>query len=228
MTRTLYELENVESPFVWRAKYALAHKGLAYEARPIGFTAIPDTCDGRHPTVPFLVDENGDETCDSMNIAAYLDEAYPDAPSLLGHGALERVGQIEKILGQTGFPNFFPLYIRDIWAGLPEKDAAYFRATREKRFGTTLEALSDNREARLIEARAALAPLRAELAGVDWFHGDAPGYGDYIVLAFFAWLKGCAGTPPLAADDPLVDYINRGFALYGGIGETIEGGPLAA
>jgi len=227
MPRTLYELENVESPFVWRAKYALAHKGLAYETQPTAFTEIPNTCDGRHPTVPFLVDENGSETCDSISIAAYLDDTYPDAPSLLGNGGLERAGEIEKILGETGFPNFFPLYIKDIWTGLPEKDAAYFRSTREARFGASLEDLSANRDARLPDARAALEPLRAELAKAPWFSGDTPGYADYIILAFFAWMKGGASTPPLAAGDPLLEYIDRGFALYGGIGNAIEGGPLA-
>ena len=177
--------------------------------------------------MPFLVDDDGSETCDSIGIAAYLDDTYPDAPSLLEAGDLERAQEIEGILGKTGFPNFFPLYIKDIWAGLPEKDATYFRSTREAKFGATLEELSANREDRLPAARASLDPLRAELEGMPWLNGDAPGYADYIVLAFFAWLKGCASTPPLATGDPLVDYIDRGFALYGGIGHAIEGGPLA-
>ena len=228
MTRTLYELADIESPFVWRAKYALAHKGLVYETQRTAFTEIPTVCEGRHPTVPFLVDEDASETCDSLGIAAYLDDTYPDNPSLLSGGALERAQEIEKILGETGFPGFFPLYIKDIWAGLPEKEATYFRSTREARFGATLEELSANRDARLPDARATLAPLRAEIAKAPWLNGDAPGYADYIVLAFFAWLKGCASTPPLAAGDPLLDYINRGFALYNGIGNNIEGGPLAA
>lgn len=228
MPRKLYELENIESPFVWRTKYALAHKGLSYETHRTAFTDIPNVCGGRHPTVPFLVDEDGSETCDSLQIAAYLDDTYPDAPSLLGGGGMERAQEIEKILGETGFPNFFPLYIKDIWARLPEKDAAHFRTTREERFGATLEDMSADRDARLPAARAALDPLRAELAKAPWLSGDTPGYADYIILAFFAWMKGCAGTPPLTAGDPLLDYIDRGFALYGGIASAIEGGPLAA
>ena len=162
-----------------------------------------------------------------MSIAAYLDETYPDTPTLLGNGGLERAQEIEKILGETGFPNFFPLYIKDICDGLPEKDAAHFRNTREARFGATLEDISANRAARLPDARAALEPLRLEVAKAPWLHGDTPGYGDYIVLAFFAWLKGCAKAAPLAAGDPLIGYIKRGFSLYNGIGETIEGEPLA-
>jgi len=227
MSRTLYELENIESPFVWRTKYALAHKGLAYDVQRTAFTDIPGICGGRHETVPILADEDGSETNDSIAIAAYLDDTYPDTPTLLGNGGLARTEEIEGLLG-AGFQGFFPLYIKDIWAGLPEKDAAYFRSTREARFGATLEDLSANRDARLPDARAALDPLRSALGSAPWFAGEAPGYADYIVLAFFAWLKGCASTPPLAAGDPLLAYIDRGFALYGGIASAIEGGPLAA
>jgi hypothetical protein len=44
-TVRLYELvlENgcSASPYVWRIRYALAHKGLSFESIPIGFTEIP-------------------------------------------------------------------------------------------------------------------------------------------------------------------------------------------
>jgi hypothetical protein len=40
----LYELDNVEgqstSRFVWRIKFALRHKGIAYESVPMGFFGI--------------------------------------------------------------------------------------------------------------------------------------------------------------------------------------------
>ena len=42
----LYELvlENGRSasPFVWRIRYALAHKGIAYESVPLGIIEIPN------------------------------------------------------------------------------------------------------------------------------------------------------------------------------------------
>lgn len=223
MTRTLYELDRIESPFVWRAKYALAHKGLAYEPNRLGFTQIPNTCDGRHETVPFLVDENGAETCDSADIAAYLDTAYPDAPALLSNGSAERAAEIDAIMNTVVFPAVFPLYIRDVWALLDGEDADYFRSTREARFGTTLEQMSADRDARLPDARAAIEPLRTALGTGPWFHGEAPGYGDYIVLAFFAWIKAVASAPPLAAGDPLADYVTRGLALFDGIGADLPG-----
>jgi hypothetical protein len=52
----LYELvlENgrSSSPFVWRIRYALAHKGLAFELVPLGFLDIPKTFRGSCLTVP--------------------------------------------------------------------------------------------------------------------------------------------------------------------------------
>ena len=227
MARILYELENVESRFVWRSKYALAHAGLSYESRPTAFTDIKNVCGGRHKTVPILVDEDGTEICDSLSILSYLKDTYPDAPSFFGPNGHAQAAYIEDLLGKTGFPNFFPLYIVDIWAGLPEKDAVYFRSSREERFGATLENLSTNRAGRIDAARKQLDPFRDELTKAPWLSGAMPGYSDYIVLAFFAWLKGCATLPPLAVGDPLVEYVNRGFALYDGIGQNIKGGPIA-
>jgi glutathione S-transferase-like protein len=54
----LYELvlENGRSvsPFVWRIRYALAHKGVPFECVPIGFTDIPKVFGGRFKTVPVI------------------------------------------------------------------------------------------------------------------------------------------------------------------------------
>ena len=227
MPRKLLELAQIESPFVWRTKYALAHKGLPYETERVAFVDIPKTCEGRHETVPVLIDEDGTEVCDSAGIAAYLDDTYPETPALFSGTDYDRAKQIDDIINQYAFPAFFPLYIGDVLNGLDAENAAYFRSTREARFGTSIEQLCANRDAVLPEARTAIDPLRAEVAKADWLHGDGPGYGDYITLAFFAWIKAAASTPPLAAGDPLLEYIERGFALHGGIGENLPGGALA-
>src|SRR5579864_6278963 len=70
----LYELvlENGRSasPFVWRIRYALAHKGLSFESMPIGFTDIPNVFGGRFKTVPVIC--HGDTMlAESWDIAEY-------------------------------------------------------------------------------------------------------------------------------------------------------------
>ncbi|AKT43692.1 uncharacterized protein CMC5_079270 [Chondromyces crocatus] len=50
MTLTLHDLACVDdrrpSPFCWRIKFALAHKRLPFDARPVGFTGIRGLCGG--------------------------------------------------------------------------------------------------------------------------------------------------------------------------------------
>jgi glutathione S-transferase len=86
MPITMYDLAGAEadrrfSPFCWRSKMALAHKGLAVETVPWRFTEkdkLPQPNAGR---VPVIID--GDRVVhDSTVIADYLEERYPDRPSL--------------------------------------------------------------------------------------------------------------------------------------------------
>ena len=78
MTITMYDLAGAEpnrrfSPFCWRARMALAHKGLAVETVPWGFTEkdkLPQPNAGR---VPVIID-GGTVIHDSTAIADYLEE----------------------------------------------------------------------------------------------------------------------------------------------------------
>ena len=68
----LYELALADgrsaSPFVWRIRYALAHKGLSFESVPLGFTQIPAAFNGRFKTVPVL-ESAGTQLAESWDIA---------------------------------------------------------------------------------------------------------------------------------------------------------------
>jgi len=67
------------SPYVWRIRYALAHKGLPYELVPVGFIDIPEIAAGRFKTVPLLAHQ---ETMlsESWDITAYLDSVFSSKP----------------------------------------------------------------------------------------------------------------------------------------------------
>lgn len=225
MTRTLFELAHIESPFVWRAKLALSHKKLEYTPQRLPFTEIPHALDGVSNTVPVLREADGTDVKESWGIAEYLDKTYPDAPKLLGEA---RAGEIDEIVSNHVFPSFFPLYVHDIWSCLPDDQAAYFRESREARFGVKLEEISANREDRLPGAREGIQPLRDVFNGKLWLNGDTPGYADHIALAFFVWIKSVAKIPPLEVGDPLLDWIDRGFALYDGAASKVSGGPLSS
>src|SRR4029077_9289934 len=86
----LYELalENGRSasPFVWRIRYALAHKGIPFETVYLGFTEIPTVFGGKFKTVPIL--EHADTAlAESWDIAEYLDRAFPKHPLLFNTAA---------------------------------------------------------------------------------------------------------------------------------------------
>ena len=91
MTIKLYDLVSADgrrfSGNCWRTHLALAHKGLPFETVPTRFTDIPNIGDGSHKTIP-MIEDGGKEVCDSWVIANYLEETYPDMPSLFGEGGV--------------------------------------------------------------------------------------------------------------------------------------------
>src|ERR1700757_3214400 len=169
MSLHLYDLAGAQverrfSPYCWRAKLALAHKGLAFDTIPWHFTdkeAIAFSGQGR---VPVLVD--GDRIVfDSWTIATYLEDAYPDRPSLFrGDGGRAATRFINAWTDTVVNGGIARVIITDIFAVLDEKDRSYFRETREKRFGATLGAIAADRDTRVVEFRQSLEPLRAVLS----------------------------------------------------------------
>jgi len=208
------------SPYVWRIRFALAHKGLAFEPVPLGFTDIPTVLEGRFKTVPIL--EHGATTVgDSWDIAEYLDRAFPEAPPVFsGPAELATVRLFDLWFSIEVLRRMLMIYVLDIHNAARPADRAYFRSNREARFkGTTLEALTADREARLPALREALLPLRLHLARFPFLGGQAPNYADYIAFGAFEWVGSVATVPALAADDGVLrGWLDRGFDLYGGAG----------
>ena len=222
MPITMYDLAGAEadrrfSPFCWRARMALAHKGLAVETVPWRFTEkdqLPQPNQGR---VPVIVDD-GRVVHDSTAIADYLDDRYADRPLLFGDEtarALTRFVQnwTETVL-QTGL---IRLVLLDIYRHIGPEDQAYFRQDREKRFGTTLEAVVKDREARLPAFRASLDPLRRTVERQSFIAGKMPAYADYVVFGAFQWARAISDFELLAADDPVSAWRGRMLDLFDGL-----------
>jgi glutathione S-transferase len=215
------------SPFVWRTRYALAHKGLGFEAVPLGFTEISKVCGGRFKTVPII--EHGDtQLSESWDIAEYLDGAFPDRPMLFGGPAeLAMVRLMDAWFLSDIMRKMFRVYVKDVHDSASPQDRPYFRASREKNMkGATLETFTADRSTHLAAIRTSLTPLRMHLAKFAFLGGAAPNYADYIALGAFYWVA-CVGTLPLLArDDALRGWLDRGFDLYGGIGRAQQLNPL--
>ena len=218
---TLYDLALREgqtiSPFVWATKYAIAHKGFEIDLVPGGFTGIMERTGGRTERLPAIVDDSK-WVLDSWLIAEYLDETYPDRPTLIGSKQVEIATKfIEGWLWSTVLREWMPNIVRDYRDAVLDVDWDYVTKTRTAP-GTTLEATQAGREDRLPLIPPKLELLRTTLRETPWLGGDSPNYTDYRALAVFLFMSAVATTPVLTDDDPIRDWVERGFDLYGGLG----------
>ena len=165
MTLRLYDLAGADpnrrfSPYCWRIRLALAHKRLPVETIPWRFTEKAEIAPSGSKTVPVLVD--GDRwIADSWTIANYLEDTYPDLPSLFGGAAARRLTRHYSSLADALVSAIFPFIALDILERVADRDREYFRTSREQRVGKTLEDFVANRDAKLPGFRASLAPLRS-------------------------------------------------------------------
>jgi glutathione S-transferase len=223
-TITLFDLQLASgctiSPFVWATKYALKHKGFDIDIVPGGFTGIQERTKGFADRVPVIIDD-GHWVKDSWDIANYLDEKYPDRPTLCEGPSMKVLTKfIDSWLWATAIRPWFSCYILDYHDLSLPQDHAYVRESRQTLFlqGRRLEDVQAGREERLPLVPPTLEPFRDLLKGTKWLGGDKPNYADYRALAVFLWTASVAKIPPLHDDDPLKDWIDRGFDLFGGLG----------
>jgi glutathione S-transferase len=220
--RVLYDLAGADpnlrfSPYCWRVKLALAHKGLDVETVPWRFTDTDLIAFSGQGRVPVLVD--GERVVsDSWAIAAYLEEAYPDRPSLFGGPAAQAVARFINAFADTVLQvAMIRLIVSDIARIVHEKDRAYFRESRENRFGMPLEEVTAGREDRLKGFRDTLLPLRHTLSAQPYLAGEAPAYADYIVFGSFQWARCVSSFELLAGDDVVAAWRERMLDRFDGL-----------
>lgn len=206
------------SPYCWRTRFALAHKGLAVETVPWRFHETARLAALGAEKVP-VIEDHGRVVTDSWAIAAYLEDTYPDRPSLFGGpGGLAHARFLNAWADAILNAGAVSMVAADIWAALDPRDQPYFRQSREARLGGTLEDLAAGREARLAGWRHSLTPLRLVLRAQPWLGGAAPSYADYIVAGSLQWPRVISQFPLLAEDDTLRPWFDRVLALFDGLG----------
>ncbi|MBO6719327.1 MAG: glutathione S-transferase family protein [Rhizobiaceae bacterium] len=230
MTIRLYELVGADprrpfSPHCWKTAWSLAHKGLDYEAVPTPFTAVPSVEGGASKTVPVIRDGET-VVSDSFQIAQYLDETYPDRPTLFGgEGGRALSRFVERWMQFSVHPFLGRVMLMDIHDCLAPVDQAYFRQSREARFGIRLEEGPLGREEGVTAFRASLMPLRKTLEMQPFLGGEAPLFADYVVAGTFQWARVVSPMRMLEADDPIAIWFERILDLYDGRGRSV---PAAA
>ncbi|KIJ39884.1 hypothetical protein M422DRAFT_257200 [Sphaerobolus stellatus SS14] len=207
------------SPNTWKARFVLNYKRIPYKTVWVSYPDIEETLlklggEGKatstsrdNPskplyTLPAILDESGPEPVliiDSLKIAEYLDEKFPERPVIPKKGkALEYAfeGFFGKTLGSSLLRPLLP-FAADIQ---DEKGKPYFKNTREKWFGMKLEEFSPEgsvRDAQWKELEKAYDKVAAVLdkngPGVDFVAGGPePTRADFILASFFIWIKSVA------------------------------------
>ena len=230
---TLYDLAAAEedrrfSPYCWRTKMALKHKGLEFETVPWRFTDKDAIAFAKSTTVPVIKD-GSTVVADSWNIAVYLDEAYPQRPGLFASVESRALAEFFAHWVLRG-PQaaVFKVILMDIFSRIHEKDKAYFRASREKRFGTTLEQWAGDPRQALAGFRGALEPARPGLVQNKFVSGHGPGYADYTLFGLFQWARCISPIRLLEPDDPVYAWRERMLDLFDGFARQAKGYPVWA
>ncbi|MFG1296519.1 MULTISPECIES: glutathione S-transferase family protein [Xanthobacter] len=222
---TLYELAGADlelrfSPHCWKTRMALAHKGLVARCLPWHFTEKSRIAFTGLETVPVLEDRNT-AIGDSWQIAQHLEQSYPDRPSLFGPAAaLPLTAFVNQWVDATLLPAMARILLLDIHRLLIPEDQTYFRASREARFGATLEDIVAPVADNLHHLRQSLAPLRRQLRSQPYLAGATPAYADYCVFGLFMWARCTSSREVLTADDPIDAWRNRLLDAFGGMARS--------
>lgn len=231
MTIRHWELAGAEddrlfSPNCWRVRMALAQKGLQTETVPWRFTEKDAISFSGQGLVPVIRD--GDrEVHDSWAIAVYLDEAYPDRSMLFDSAQARSLALFFKHWCERNVHGaMFRVIVTGLFASLHAKDKAYFRETREKRFGKTLEELGTESHAALPALRAAFDPVRPLLVAQHFVSGAKPGFADYLLFGPFQWARVVSPVRLLEPDDPMYAWRERMLDLFDGMPRQARGYPV--
>jgi glutathione S-transferase len=209
------------SPYCWRIRFALAHKGLPVQTVPWRFTETEAIAFSGQGKVPVIRDGET-VVSDSWSIAEYLEDRYPTPTLFGGSVGMAHAQFVNAWTNGVLVGGIARLIVRDLLDIIDPGDRDYFRSSREGRFGSSLEAIQAGREDRLEAFRDLLLPIRLVLRQQDWLGGALPSYVDHIVAGTLMWPR-CASRFALLEDsDPVARWFDRVLDLYSGLGRAAK------
>lgn len=208
------------SPFVWRARMALAHKGIDVECVPCRFSEKEPFAESGSKLLP-VIEDNGKWLNESWDIAVYLEETYPDGPTLFG-GAMG-LGLTKTFADWSAMNLMFAQFLiaaPDVPKHQTAEDAETFRRSRAEKLGFELDSLIPKREQNIAKFRSGVKSLEATLKGQPYLCGDAPGFADYILFSIQQWVRLVSDVQTLTENSPIRDHTERVGELFDGLGNT--------
>jgi glutathione S-transferase len=224
---TLYDLlfseDRRPSPYCWRAKLAMKHKGLTWRDEPMGFVEKHKIAFAQSQTVP-VIHDGTNVVKDSWAIAEHLDKAYPEKPLFPndpGHAYARFVnGWADTSINGA----IFPIVVADLVDRVRPEDKAYIVDSRSKRTGTSdfVAFQKTAREKGGAAFRAALEPARRVLKEQKFLAGDSPAYADYILFGTFMWPRVLSPLELLDKDDVVHHWRERMLDLFDGMARKVK------
>ena len=206
------------SPYCWRARMALAHKGLEVETHPLRFVEKEPIAASGKGLLPVIID--GEELVhDSWAIAEYLDQYYPDRPPLMAGSEAQGLSRFVRLWADRTLNGaVLRCTILDLEAKLHEMDKVYFRESREKRFGMSLEDFAGDQSVAVMEFSKLIVPIEAVLKEQPYLAGSHPAFADYILFGSLQWPRVTSPVRLYAQDSLLQDWMNRLLDCFDGLG----------
>ena len=209
------------SLFSWRTRMALAHKGLAFDTRPVCMSDKAAIAFSAGKTVPVIRD--GEQVIrDSWKIAEYLEARHPERPLFggeIGRGVTHAFNTwVDRALVGLMMQVLAP----DIHERVDPADEPYFRAMAERICRKTLEELRAGQDEALQRLGRGLEPMQALLKRQAYVCGEAPAYGDYILFSIFQWARVMSPHELLGPEDPLSAWRERVLDLFGGFARNVS------
>ncbi|ORX52484.1 hypothetical protein DM01DRAFT_1391777 [Hesseltinella vesiculosa] len=217
-----YDLEldtpnEIWSPNTARTRVCLNIKKIPFETRWLTFfdvqTVIPElTQNGVAPTVPVIVDKaHGDKVVqESWEIARYLDEAFPEAPKLIGdHEPLFFF--FNRFVFNDLMMNIHSLVVLKVHNKCTPKELQdWFRKGREEIYKRKLEDFTKDEDSIIKEIKHIMRFINMTLRKYPFLAGDRPTFADATVAGAFIFLK---ALRPELFGPVLLDAIPRSDAV---------------
>lgn len=213
--------ERPYSLFSWRTRMALKHKGLEFKSHPVAMSDKAAIAFSGGKTVPIIKD--GETVVrDSWKIAEYLEDRFPNNPSLFG-GAIGRgvTQAFNTWVDRVVVPAAMPVIVADIHERVDPADEAFFRQQFEGFLKSTLEESRARRPQALDRLTRTLEPMQATLKRQTFICGTAPAYADYILFSVLQWMRVTSPQDIFNSSDPLYGWRSRMLDLYDAFARNI-------
>ena len=198
---------------------ALAHKGLESTSilEGVGFSEKYKLEFSNQELVPVIKDDDM-IISDSWDIAVYMEKSYDSSSSLFGTtGDFSQVKFISSWVDSQVHPLIARCVVRDILDVISPSEHEYFRKSREKRFGRSLEDVVADRENTRTILKQTLYPIRKALEIAPFLGGENPNFSDYAIFGAFMWAKVTSSFQLLESSDPIYNWRERMLSLYDGL-----------